>query len=140
MGSPTEFGMRLLEAMDRRGMKQVDLARATGIKPTTINNYINGWRESSRNVSRLANALGCSAHWLETGAGQPGWVDGDMESQLIALFRELNADFRHALLVDANKYHAIQHPGRSPANPYGVPTAPTAAPPKPKPAKPSRAR
>ena len=57
--------LRLKEAMQIRQMKQVDLARATGLGKGGISNYVTGrYEPKSDIISKLAKALNCSEMWL----------------------------------------------------------------------------
>ena len=56
---------RLKEAMQKRQLKQADLARATGLAKGGISNYVTGRYEPKSDViSKLAKALNCSEMWL----------------------------------------------------------------------------
>lgn len=58
-------GARLKEAMQIRGMKQVDLVNITGIAKGTISNYINGkYEPKAPAIVKLAQALNCSEMWV----------------------------------------------------------------------------
>lgn len=62
------FGERLLYAMERRGMTQSALARASGVPQGSISRYLEQDRTPAR-VWELAFALGYRAEWLATGEG-----------------------------------------------------------------------
>ena len=56
---------RLREAMEEKNMKQIDLARATGIAHSTISRYLSGAVEPRQYAMiMLADALGVSEWWL----------------------------------------------------------------------------
>lgn len=86
-----------------------------------------GDRQGSNRIGSLAKALGCDAHWLETGKGSPGWAD-PMESQLLEVYRALDPKFRDSLLRHANELYALNHPGPSAASPFGDKRPPVPAP------------
>lgn len=44
----------------------------------------------------------------------------EMEAQLVLMFRRLDPDQQHTLLVKANNLYSKTHPGKSAANPYPV--------------------
>jgi transcriptional regulator with XRE-family HTH domain len=67
------FAERLREERQRQGLTQEALAGMAGLSQSAIGNYESGERGSSRQIARLANALGVNALWLETG-------DGDKET------------------------------------------------------------
>lgn len=61
----TTTSERLKEAMHMSNMKQVDLARATGLSKGGISNYVIGrYEPKSDIISKLAYALDCSEMWL----------------------------------------------------------------------------
>ena len=56
---------RIKEAMANAGMKQADLARATGLNTGTICRYISGEYEPKQTaINKLAIALGVAEMWL----------------------------------------------------------------------------
>lgn len=56
---------RLKEAMDMRGVSQVDLANATGLSKPTISLYLSGRREpNQKSLYLLGQALNVSEVWL----------------------------------------------------------------------------
>ena len=100
---------RLQEAMRSAGMKQADLARATGLSKGGISNYVTGRYEPKSNiVSKLAKALGVSEMWLwgydvpkerhnnKIPNTEPELNDG--EKMLINLFRQIPAEKQELVL------------------------------------------
>lgn len=71
---------RIKLAMDRAKMSQVDLARAVGIKPPSVNGWLSGKAKFLRgeNLLKAARALNVNQQWLASG-------DGAMESAAPAL-------------------------------------------------------
>lgn len=60
-----EFGMRLNKRMQRKGIRQSDLADMTGISQSLISKYIVGKTiPSFYNADKIAKALGCSLEEL----------------------------------------------------------------------------
>ena len=56
---------RLKEAMRDAGLKQLDLAKATGLSHSTISRYMNGQMEPKQKaINKLAIALDVSEMWL----------------------------------------------------------------------------
>ena len=56
---------RLQQALDEAGMKQADLAKATGLPKGGISNYVTGRYEPKSDViNKLAKALNVSEMWL----------------------------------------------------------------------------
>ena len=59
------FSSRLQKAMQKTGLKQIDISNKTGIDKTLINKYINGSSEAKQdNLTRLSQVLGVSEPWL----------------------------------------------------------------------------
>lgn len=59
------FVMKLRNAMYSRGMKQVDLARATGLTDSQISSWYNGrYRPNAEALAKIAKALGVSPAYL----------------------------------------------------------------------------
>ena len=57
--------LRLQEIMDKKQLKQADLARMTGISRGAISNYVLGRYEPKSDViSKFAKSLNCSEMWL----------------------------------------------------------------------------
>lgn len=60
-----DFSYRLKEAMNLRGMKQIELAEKTGISRGALSSYISGrWKAKQNNIYKLAYALNVSPAWL----------------------------------------------------------------------------
>lgn len=56
---------RLREALDIRGMKQVELVEKTGIKKSSINNWLaQRWQPKQDAILKMAKALDVSEMWL----------------------------------------------------------------------------
>ncbi len=62
---------RLRLAMDAASMSQAELARQVGVKPPSINGWLNGKAKFLRgeNLLAAARALQVSQEWLATGKG-----------------------------------------------------------------------
>lgn len=57
--------LRLQEIMDKKQLKQADLARMTGISRGAISNYVLGRYEPKSDViNKFAKSLNCSEMWL----------------------------------------------------------------------------
>ncbi len=60
-----KFRERLLQAMEIRGMKQVDLVEATGLSKPSINQYVKGVYEPKQQaLYKIAHALSVNVAWL----------------------------------------------------------------------------
>lgn len=61
-----KFNERLISAMDRLGIKQIELANRTGIAPGTLSNYMQGkYKAKGENMRKLAEALNVNPAWLD---------------------------------------------------------------------------
>lgn len=64
------FHKRLAQAFEEAGITQAELARRTGTKPPSVNDWFNrGAMPRGEAMLRLPEALGVSADWLFTGTG-----------------------------------------------------------------------
>lgn len=60
-----EFKDRLKKAMDRSGMKAIDLVKRTGISEATISQYRSGYSKPKKDrLELLANVLNVNPAWL----------------------------------------------------------------------------
>ena len=68
---------RIREAMDAAGVSQAALARACGVKPPSVNGWLNGKSKFLRgeNLLLAARALNVSQEWLATGKGKRDAAD-----------------------------------------------------------------
>ena len=62
---------RIRWALDEYGMTQMDLCRKVGMSQGTLSNLLGGKTRTSRYVVEMADAIGVSATWLDSGKGQP---------------------------------------------------------------------
>lgn len=61
-----KFNERLISAMDRLGIKQIELANRTGIAPGTLSNYMQGkYKAKGENLRKIADALNVNPAWLD---------------------------------------------------------------------------
>ena len=89
----SEFSKRLNQAMNLRGMRQIDLANKTGIDRAMIHGYVRGKNIPQDDRLRLlADALNCDVLWL---AGYDG-IEEDDEKEFLEVFRSLNKKDREA--------------------------------------------
>lgn len=83
------FRDRFIEALDRSGKTQQELADATGISKAMITHYKNGFRNPKRDkVELIAKFLGVPATWLLGLDVQLGIKE--RESKLLKCFGKLN--------------------------------------------------
>ena len=74
---------RLREVLDARpDIREIDIARACGIRPPSINGWFKGKATTIRSiyVFPLADLLGINARWLCTGKGRKEIDSGDFQS------------------------------------------------------------
>jgi transcriptional regulator with XRE-family HTH domain len=64
------IGTRLKQARKAAQLTQIELAAKSGLKQSTISDLEKGKSSGSTSVAALAQALGVSALWLETGRGE----------------------------------------------------------------------
>lgn len=104
------LGEKIKELLDKRGMRQTELARITGISKTTINSIImrNNKSVDFSAMEKIADALGVPIeYFLESGSAgtkkEP--IDTDelpeKERRFAELFISLSPSNRHTLLVIA---------------------------------------
>lgn len=62
-----------MEVLPPKKIKGVDLARAAGVKPPSVSDWLSGKSKSmeGENLLRTAKFLGVNPIWLATGAGKP---------------------------------------------------------------------
>ena len=61
----SEMNVRMRQALQRKGMKQAELADKTGIDKGQISSYLSGkYKPKQENLSLLAAALDVSEYWL----------------------------------------------------------------------------
>ena len=64
-----EFMDRLRQAIDKAGIKQVELARTLGVSVQTINYWLNGRNKPNRSrIIKISEIVGCAPQWLEFGS------------------------------------------------------------------------
>lgn len=68
------IGKRVRQARKHIGLTQAELAKKVGMKQSTLSELETGESTRTSSVATIANALGVSAYWLDTGLG-------DMTSQ-----------------------------------------------------------
>ena len=107
-GTVETFKCRMANALSVRGMKQVDLARLTGIDSGTINNYLSGKYEPKQDrLEKIAEALHVDPVWLmgydvpmerEKKAPEKTQLN-EGEEMLLELFRQVPEE-RQQLVLD----------------------------------------
>ena len=93
------FQKRLEEMMEKKGMKQADLAKATGISRSLISSYLSGrYRPNDERLKALADALECDPMWL----GGFDCVEEDDEEAFLDQFKRLNVEDKRTILTLLN--------------------------------------
>lgn len=69
--SETSFGWRLLQVLEEKGIKQIELARMLQVKQQTVHYLCNVPAPvgTSRYITSIANVLGINPVWLQAGIG-----------------------------------------------------------------------
>jgi transcriptional regulator with XRE-family HTH domain len=98
---------RIRDARERRGLKQVELAKRAGLQPSAISQFENGQREPSpENLCKLADALGVSVDYL-LGREKPQPAGPQIE-----------AVFRHAQVMNQERLDELERFARFLAEQY----------------------
>ena len=64
--------------MIKKGVKQADITRATGITSSVLSRYLSGINSpTADNLCVIGKFLGVSAEWLQTGSDAPELIKGD---------------------------------------------------------------
>lgn len=102
---------RIAEALDLRGMKQIELCELTGISKSSLNAYVKqNWQPKQNAIAKMSSVLDVSEMWL---AGYDVPMERDLRpmiielthdselngaNRLVAYFRALNRADKDALL------------------------------------------
>jgi len=64
--------------MIKKGVKQADITRATGITSSVLSRYLSGINSpTADNLCAIGKFLGVPAEWLQTGSDAPESIKGD---------------------------------------------------------------
>jgi phage repressor protein C with HTH and peptisase S24 domain len=69
MDDQETLGQRIKTCRKEKGMSQKQLAQLSGVAQPTISALESGANKETRKLASIANALGVSPYWLETGQG-----------------------------------------------------------------------
>jgi transcriptional regulator with XRE-family HTH domain len=95
---------RILNAMEKAGLKQIELARLAGVSRATVSLWVSGktMSISGDSLTRVARVLNEDAHWLSTGERRQDMASyhvaettvnyGSKEQRLLQLFRALSEE------------------------------------------------
>lgn len=90
------FRKRLKEMMDEKGLRQTDIAKATGIDKSLISSYVLGrYEPKDENLQAIAKVLNCDPLWL---AGYDG-IEEDEDKAFLEKFRLLSVDDKKTILT-----------------------------------------
>ena len=102
----SDTAKRLKEAIEKAGIKQVELCEKTGISKGALSSYLSGrYEPKQNNIYALAKALGVNPAWL-MGLEVPMYeikIDvqppiSTFETRIIAYFKMLNKEGREEAL------------------------------------------
>ncbi|HAV5450869.1 helix-turn-helix domain-containing protein [Acinetobacter baumannii] len=108
-----------MEVLPAKKIKGVDLARAVGVKPPSVSDWLSGKSKTmeGENLLKASKFLGVNPNWLATGIGLPNEKNKkteDEESSNI-LFRELNLHKIPILdYVQAGFWNEVAYDGTTP--------------------------
>ena len=72
------FPDRLRRTMIKKGVKQADITRSTGITSSVLSRYLSGINSpTADNLCAIGKFLGVPAEWLQTGSDAPESIEGD---------------------------------------------------------------
>lgn len=106
--SVMNLGGRLMQARERRGLTQSQLAALVDTDQANISALETRDSRTSELLFELADALKINPRWLQTGEGESGldhdaWEPIgallDSERELIGMYRALSGDARRALMA-----------------------------------------
>lgn len=80
-----------MEILPSKKIKGVDLARAVGVKPPSVSDWLSGKSKTmeGENLLKASKFLGVNANWLATGAGSPNEKNTKEDDLSNILYREL---------------------------------------------------
>lgn len=111
------LGERLKAARIERGLSQEKLGLAVGITKATVSQIEDGSIKRTTHVVRLAEVLGVSPKWLESGEGSmdAGRLDlTQAEKHLVWGFRTLNEADRVSVLRTVEALNALTYGKQTP--------------------------
>lgn len=92
-----EYYQKLL---DEKGLKNADVARATGISNMTLSDWKRGKSEpKTKNMQKIADFLGTTVDYFTTGKETaPDSAQSDDYVELISLYSKLSEDSQKAIM------------------------------------------
>ncbi|HAV6155377.1 TPA: LexA family transcriptional regulator, partial [Acinetobacter baumannii] len=122
-----------MEVLPPKKIKGVDLARAVGVKPPSVSDWLSGKSKTmeGENLLKASKFLGVNPNWLATGNGSPtnNNIEDDQLSNVI--FRDLNlhkipildfvqAGFWHEVVYDGTTPHSYTYTDYISSNPEAI--------------------
>ena len=113
---PATTPQRLREALSIAKMKQIELARITGIERGTISNYVTGkYEPKSDAINKMAIALDVNEMWLwgydvpmERGKNAPDTIKlTEGEEKWLMLYNKLSSEARTTLIEFAEVFEKM---------------------------------
>ena len=77
---------RIKETRTGRDLTQKELAKKAGVSQGTIGNLESGARTSPRHLVQIANALGVTAEWLQSGVTAKAPIDETVDDAFTEFF------------------------------------------------------
>lgn len=102
------IGERLESARVARGLTQEALAKAAGVKQSTIAGIENGSRNKRPDLVPIAHALGVDAYWLRNGVRTV--IAGDKRINQVVELMERMGEIGRAIMLDKAKDVAKEYP------------------------------
>ncbi len=108
-----------MEVIPLKKIKGVDLARAVGVKPPSVSDWLSGKSKTmeGENLLKASKFLGVNPHWLATGYGSPSDINTKNENKDLSniIFRDLNLHKIPVLdYVQAGFWHEVVYDGSTP--------------------------
>ncbi|MBV6620398.1 LexA family transcriptional regulator [Acinetobacter baumannii] len=122
-----------MEVLPPKKIKGVDLARAVGVKPPSVSDWLSGKSKTmeGENLLKASKFLGVNPNWLATGNGSPtnNNIEDDQLSNVI--FRDLKlhkipildfvqAGFWHEVVYDGTTPHSYTYTDYISSNPEAI--------------------
>ncbi len=106
MGNETKFSERLRETLKKKGLKQNDLAKLTGINKSTISFYYWGKRHATDyNMYIIAKALNVDIRWLMGYEDESDERKPTKKEELMDKIQNLTEEQAEAFLGLLEKFH-----------------------------------
>lgn len=100
---------RLKIALEAKGLKQIDLVKATGAKGSSVSNWLSGKTKNLKgdNLVKAASLLGVSIDWLADGIGEmtpPSFFQSVSMRDLAKLPEHAQSDLEDIIKMMLQKY------------------------------------